>query len=151
MPEGVRWLSYPELAAARGISKPSAIRLARRRKWIKRRGNDGGVRVGVPEGEDQPKRDSPEDDRVDNRQDGLRDSREDVSSIVSAFEAGLAAFREQVEAERQRADKAEAARDVAEQAREAAAARQREVEDDAAAWWSRSRWQRLRAAWKGRG
>ena len=84
-----RWLSYDELAEARRISKASAARLARRRKWQRRPGNDGTPRVAVPAGEDEPH----------------ADDRADISRIVSAFEAGLAALRDQVEAERQRADR----------------------------------------------
>ena len=96
-----RWLSYDELAAARRISKASAARLARRRKWQRRPGNDGTPRVAVPAGEDEPHA----DDRQDSRQDARPDDRADISRIVSAFEAGLAALRDQVEAERQRADR----------------------------------------------
>ena len=43
-----RWLSYGELAKARGISKASATRLAFRRKWPRQVSNDGGARVAVP-------------------------------------------------------------------------------------------------------
>jgi hypothetical protein len=55
--DDVRWMTYAELAEARGISKASAARLVMRRKWTRRRGNDGGARVAVPVGEDQPKHD----------------------------------------------------------------------------------------------
>ena len=43
-----RWLTYPELAAVRGIDKPSAIRLATRKKWRRQRDNRRVVRVLVP-------------------------------------------------------------------------------------------------------
>jgi hypothetical protein len=43
-----RWLTYPELAAVRGIDKPSAIRLATRKKWRRQRDNCRIVRVLVP-------------------------------------------------------------------------------------------------------
>jgi hypothetical protein len=43
-----RWVSFAELAEARGIDKLSAIRMARRRGWPKQIGNDGTVRVLVP-------------------------------------------------------------------------------------------------------
>jgi hypothetical protein len=46
--EGVRRLTYAELADARGISKASAERLARRKGWARVLGNDGVVRVVVP-------------------------------------------------------------------------------------------------------
>src|SRR3954452_5841002 len=43
-----RWLSYEELAAARGIDVESARRIARLKKWPRRKGNEGGIRVAVP-------------------------------------------------------------------------------------------------------
>jgi hypothetical protein len=43
-----RWLTYPELAAARGIDKASAIRLATRKHWRRQRDNRRVVRVLVP-------------------------------------------------------------------------------------------------------
>src|SRR6516165_6881540 len=43
-----RWLTYPELAAVRDIDKPSAIRLATRKKWRRQRDNRRIVRVLVP-------------------------------------------------------------------------------------------------------
>jgi len=43
-----RWLTYAELAAARGISRNSAVRVAKRRNWPRRKGNDGSARVAVP-------------------------------------------------------------------------------------------------------
>ena len=46
--DGGRWLTYPELASVRGIDKPSAIRLATRKKWRRQRDNRRIVRVLVP-------------------------------------------------------------------------------------------------------
>jgi hypothetical protein len=46
--DGGRWLTYPELSAVRGIDKPSAIRLATRKKWRRQRDNHRVVRVLVP-------------------------------------------------------------------------------------------------------
>jgi hypothetical protein len=83
MDDASRWLTYPELAEARGISRLSAERLVRRRKWQRRQGNDGTTRIAVPAGEDV---------RPDNRP----DDRANISSIVRGFEAGLAAMREQL-------------------------------------------------------
>lgn len=47
-PEDTRWLSYDELAKLRGIDKDSAVRLVRRKRWPKREGNAGAVRIAVP-------------------------------------------------------------------------------------------------------
>jgi hypothetical protein len=46
-----RWMTFAELAAARGIGRVSAERLVRRHKWRRQPGNDGRVRVLVPSGE----------------------------------------------------------------------------------------------------
>ena len=43
-----KWLSYEELGQALGITPASAKRLATRRKWAKKPGNDGHTRVAVP-------------------------------------------------------------------------------------------------------
>jgi hypothetical protein len=52
-PDG-QWMTLAELAAARGVSKATAARLVRRKRWRRQPGNDGHVRVFVPEGMDQP-------------------------------------------------------------------------------------------------
>ena len=50
MVEGAsRWLTYDDMAAALGITAESAKRLAMRRKWPRRPGNDGRALVAVPE------------------------------------------------------------------------------------------------------
>jgi hypothetical protein len=190
--DGARWLSYKELAEARDISRPSAVRLAKRKRWSRRRGNDGTTRVAVPVGEDQPKRDDTGDNTGDATGEDTGGDTRDIARIINAFEAGLAAFYEQVEAERQRANWAELARDAArtelsaekeararvesiadaagvradraEQARDRlqselvgaqealAGAKTRLREADAARveFWSRSRFGRLRAVWRGK-
>src|SRR3954470_18662141 len=43
-----KWLTYDEAAVALRISPESVRRLAQRRKWPRRPGNDGKVRLGVP-------------------------------------------------------------------------------------------------------
>ena len=43
-----RWMTFAELAKARGISRVSAERLVRRHKWRRQPGNDGRVLVLVP-------------------------------------------------------------------------------------------------------
>lgn len=47
-PPDTKRLTYAELGRLRGISRESAERLARRRKWPRVPGNDGVVRVDVP-------------------------------------------------------------------------------------------------------
>src|SRR5829696_6438315 len=43
------WLTYDELADRLGIERESARQQVKRRRWARRPGNDGKVRVGVPE------------------------------------------------------------------------------------------------------
>jgi hypothetical protein len=47
-PDQTRWMSYGELARIQGISKASAARLAIRRCWTRKAGDDGSVWVAVP-------------------------------------------------------------------------------------------------------
>ena len=47
-PDQARWMSYGELARIQGISKASAARLAVRRCWTRKAGDDGSVWVGGP-------------------------------------------------------------------------------------------------------
>lgn len=51
-----RWMSYAELAEARGIKEPAAVRLVQRRRWERQLGNDGAARVAVPLAELRPTR-----------------------------------------------------------------------------------------------
>ena len=46
--DGARRMTYAELAAVRGTSQASAVRLVRRHRWPRQAGNDGVVRVTVP-------------------------------------------------------------------------------------------------------
>jgi hypothetical protein len=47
--EDIRWLTFRELAAARGIEVASAIRIVRKKNWRRRMSNDAKtVRVAVP-------------------------------------------------------------------------------------------------------
>src|SRR5215212_776550 len=43
------WLTYDELASRLGIERESARQQAKRKHWARRPGNDGKVRIGVPE------------------------------------------------------------------------------------------------------
>src|SRR3954463_11302296 len=45
----VRWLTYDEIAQKLRVARESARQLAIRRRWPRRKGNDGKARVGVPE------------------------------------------------------------------------------------------------------
>ena len=43
-----RWMTYAELAEFRRVDKPSALKLAIRRKWPRRKDNHGTMQVCVP-------------------------------------------------------------------------------------------------------
>ena len=43
-----RWLTYREIAQARGIDVPSAVKLSRRQHWRRQAGNRNTVRIFVP-------------------------------------------------------------------------------------------------------
>ncbi|MCO6389368.1 hypothetical protein [Aliihoeflea sp. 40Bstr573] len=98
-------LTYKELAERLGTQPDSARKLVKRRRWQKRKGNDGEVRVSVPveylEGTRAPDREP--------AQDSAREDDRDAEFAV--LEVQIAALREIVAAERRRAEAAEADRD----------------------------------------
>jgi hypothetical protein len=110
-------MTYAELAAALKITPASANKLARRRRWDRRPGNDGRVRVQVPE-EALVRPDTPTDVLPPRPPDSPRDSPQD--SLIKALEGHVATLKEQLaasegrlaaaaadlEGERARADKA---------------------------------------------
>lgn len=49
MTEDVRLLTYDEIASAFGITRESARQLVIRKRWARRKGNDGKARIEVPE------------------------------------------------------------------------------------------------------
>jgi hypothetical protein len=93
-PDDSRWMTFAELAGARGISKAAAERLVRRHKWRRQPGNDGRVLVLVPAEATAP------DDRKVNRDDSR-------ARALGVIQAALAA-QERAEA---RADRAESRAD----------------------------------------
>jgi hypothetical protein len=106
-----KWLTFAELALARGISEPSARKLVRRHKWRRQTGNQGIVRILVPaEALDRPKDDPGTDLPHDPRPDPRPDPSDEPRAII-ALEAAIAALREQMEHANSRADRAEHGRE----------------------------------------
>jgi hypothetical protein len=101
-PEGV-WLTYAELAKARGIDKASAAKLVLRRRWHRQKDNRGTVRILVPPEWADPSRDPPQDVSLD--------LSPDMSGTINALEAELATVREALARELGRAARAEAEAD----------------------------------------
>lgn len=91
-----QWMTYTELAELRRIDKPSAVKLAIRRKWRRQKNNRGQMQVFVPADWIAPGRDKSVDTGAD------------LSRVISALEAAVAGLRDRAEAAERRADKAEA-------------------------------------------
>jgi hypothetical protein len=89
--DAVELLTYAELSSRRGISRASAERLARRRKWKRVIGNDGVARVAVPPDAATLAPDDPLDIR------GLR------ADPVPALRAAVDTLRDQLKREGDRA------------------------------------------------
>jgi hypothetical protein len=101
----VTWMSYADLGRARGISAASAKRLAIRRHWRRRQGNDGTARVAVPVTEAVPHETKSGDDPGDvTGNSGL------LAGALAALEDAIVALREQLDAANTRAERAEADR-----------------------------------------
>lgn len=96
----VRWLSYEELAAVRGIDRDSAIRLARRHHWPKRTGNDKKIQLAIPAEilRDMAPRpqDIPADIREDVPGDILPDVSQDDTRTINALQDHVRTLREQL-------------------------------------------------------
>lgn len=97
-----RWLTYAELAAARGIDRQSARRLASRLKWRRQKDNQGIVRVYVPATKTDPQR-----GKADTSAHTSAAASADISRVIRVLEAAVASLREQSERDRGRADQAE--------------------------------------------
>ena len=101
-----RWLTYAELAEIRRVDKPSAVKLAIRRHWPRRKNNHGTMQVCVPAewlipfGAGAP-RDTP-----DTKQ---RDTTDATPPAVpdQAFQAAIASLTAAREQAEKRADRAE--------------------------------------------
>ena len=86
------WMTYEELAVARGIAVKSAKTLARRHHWARQIGNDGKVRVSLPE--------------------GVTVGPSEAPSPIHELQARVAVLEVELAGERRRADTAEADRDA---------------------------------------
>jgi hypothetical protein len=107
-----RWMTYGELARARGIDRQSAVKLVRRQHWRRQPGNNGEVRVFVPlDGMSRP---ATRDMALDDAGDETRDETPPMTPDTTGFEAVLAAIEaahaSEVAALRERVDAAEVSR-----------------------------------------
>jgi chromosome segregation ATPase len=110
-PADDRWMTFAELAVARGISKASASKLVRRHKWRRQTDNQGSVRILVPaEALDSP-----------------TVSPMDISAVIKPLETAIIALREQLESTENQLDRAE---NRAEQAETRADRAERAIADE---------------------
>jgi hypothetical protein len=161
-----QWMTYGEIAAARGTSRIAAVRLVQRHKWRRQAGNDGKARALVPPDMVQPERVIPPD-VASNTAGDVTGHDQLLAGAIAALEDAVQVLREQLERseagradERQRADRAESARTelrgqleaLNTQLAQAQAAVQGADElramDDARK--AMSRWARAWGAWRGR-
>ena len=99
-----RWMTYDELAEARGIDRQSARRMANRSRWRRQKDNRGTVRVYVPLEQAVPaRRHSSAGTSVDKPADMSAgtpaDAPADITRAVGALEAAIGALRERSEAD----------------------------------------------------
>ena len=121
-----RWVTYADLAAARGIDRQSAAKLSFRRHWRRQKDNQGMVRVCVPPDWLRPERDTSGD--VSGKGSGdmsavikpLQEAVDALRTQLDRAEAGKEAADRHADQERARADAERARADRAEAEREAA-------------------------------
>lgn len=98
-------VTYAELAARLGITEDSAKRLVRRRKWPRKAGNDGKMRIDVPVDRLVVTPDSPEDTPPVSPPVSPEGRPGDDSAVtIARLEAEISGLKALVEAERARAD-----------------------------------------------
>ena len=104
---GGRWISYAELAEIRGTDKTSALKLALRKKWPRRKDNHGTMHVCVPPewlgawGNRRPPDNTP-NDMPSSVPNGV-----DISRSISTLEVALASADKRADQAEKRADRAE--------------------------------------------
>ena len=121
-----RWVSFEELAKARGVTKPSAIKLVRRHGWRRQRDNQGHIRALVPAAWITPE----ETREPDSTGDGPADRATDNSRIINVLQTAVASLTERATAAEQRVDQADGRADRAEQGRTRAEERAERAEQD---------------------
>ena len=104
---GGRWISYTELAEMRGTDKTSALKLALRKKWPRRKDNHGTMHVCVPPewlgawGNRRPP------DNTPNNMPSSAPNGVDISRSISTLEMALASADKRADQAEKRADRAE--------------------------------------------
>jgi hypothetical protein len=108
-----RSMTYAEIAATRGISADSAVRLVRRKRWPKQAGNNGTVRVRVPADEATPANPRPSRGQPGGQPAGhppadiLPVIRKAIREVIQPLSEQLEAANQRADDDRARADRAE--------------------------------------------
>jgi chromosome segregation ATPase len=100
--EDGRWLTYDELAKARGIDRQSARRMANRSRWRRQKDNHGVVRIYVPMAQairQRRQQDVPAGISADKPAAKSAGTSADIRQAIGALEAAVVAFRERAEAD----------------------------------------------------
>jgi hypothetical protein len=158
----VRWLSYSQIAALRGISRTSAERMVRRAKWRRQVDNQGVTKAAVPLAYVEPVRANPPDSQADNPPDfaafeiALAAVREAQAGEIAALRDQNVALQGQVDLLLKAQDgqtvlvaELKAERDQARAAAQAAQDAAEELRQEETARRARGRWARLWDAWRG--
>jgi hypothetical protein len=157
---GVRWMSYADIAAARGVSVASITRMVRRKKWRRQPGNGPAILVAVPLAElarTNRRTKTALPGQAAPPLPGQKGSPSpDIASIARGFEAALGVLSEQLTAERARGDALRGQLEAAEKDRDMAIANHNriavEIEVMREADRTRraaGRLARIKAAWRG--
>jgi hypothetical protein len=99
------WVTYSELAKARGIERRAATRLAQRRRWRRQAGNDGLARVLVPHDWLRPA-DRGRDIAGDDVARRASDDAGNVARAIAVLQRAVDMLQDQLAAERGRGDDA---------------------------------------------
>ena len=97
----VKWMSYDELAAAMGINRESARQLAIRKRWGRRKGNDGKARVGVPEDTLRP---DPRPATGPSTSESMSSAPSDVTAAVQVLTRHIERLEQELATAKERAD-----------------------------------------------
>src|SRR5215472_14672110 len=98
-PGDARWLTFAEFAVARGISRESAIRTVRRKRWRRQKDNHGTVRALIPPDWQIAAPERPEGSPEYSQKDHAPDRRL-LAGALAALEDAVTGLRDQLHAAR---------------------------------------------------
>lgn len=90
------WLTYDELSKARGVKRDAAIRITQRRKWHRQTGEDGKVRIWVPQEDAKPLERPVAPQPIDLTHAALETLRDALDALQKAHRSEVASLRAQI-------------------------------------------------------